>query len=105
MDYDSHDVGNTLIKKMDMFMTQDKAARILARRSRVRRQSQDLKGEEIVIDEDFSQIEQNSLREVQMAAFVAGFETDSDDEEPKLSEKAAELWSFQWEQEQSLIDY
>lgn len=85
---------------MSRFKVQDKAARALARRSRVRRQSQDLKGEDIAFDEDFLLMEQNSLKEVQMAAFVARFESFSDDEGEELLGKAAKLWSYQWQEEQ-----
>ena len=56
-DYDIRDAGNILEKQMRVFMTQDKAARKQARRCRVRRQSQELKGEDLLINEDYSQIE------------------------------------------------
>lgn len=84
---------------MGKFKVHDKAARALARRSRVRRQSQDLKGEDIALDEDFLLMEQNSLKEVQMEAFVARFDSFSDDEGEERLEKAAKLWSYQWHEE------
>ncbi|MCJ1268581.1 hypothetical protein MMC22_008469 [Lobaria immixta] len=102
-DPDSDNFGNMLAKQMDVFTTQEKAARKQARRSRVRRQSQDLTGEDVIFDEDYSQTEKSSLKEVQMAAFIAGFESFSDDDEDEPPSPGAKLceWSFQWEQEQS----
>lgn len=82
-------------------MTQEKTARLQARRTRIRRQCQDLKGEDIVFDEDYSRIEKKSLKEVQMTAFAAGFEFFSDDEGDEPPAKKAEPtdWNLQWEQE------
>lgn len=77
----------SFMKKMDMLFIQEKAARLLARRSRVQRQNQDLKGESIFVGEDYSLTEQNALKEVEMSALLASFEMDSDDEEVKLSAK------------------
>lgn len=77
----------SFMKKMDMLFIQEKAARLLARRSRVQRQNQDLKGESIFVGEDYSLTEQNALKEVEMSALLASFEMDSDEEEVKLSAK------------------
>lgn len=105
-DCDNDNFGDIFAKQLDVFATQENAARKQARRSRVRRQSQDLNCEDTIFDEDYLQKEKSSLKEVQMAAFVAGFESFSDDEEEEPSEKGEEQseWSFQWEQEPSPTD-
>ena len=101
-DCDNDNNGDIFSKKL----AQENAARKQARRSRVRRQSQDLNCEDIIFDEDYLQKEKSSLKEVQMAAFVAGFESFSDDEEDEPSEKEEEQseWSYQWKQEPSPTD-
>lgn len=106
-DYDIRDAANIFDKQMRVFMTQEKAARKQARRCRVRRQSQDLMGEDLLIDEDYSQIEKASLNEVQKAAFAAGFESFSDDEgeEPSGEETKPCEWSHQWAQEWIPVNY
>lgn len=68
----------SLMKKMDI---QERTARLLARRSRVQWQNQDLKGESIVVDEDYSLTERSALKEVEMSALLAFFEMDSEEEE------------------------
>lgn len=85
------EIGIITIEQWDTFWAQDKAARKQARRCRVRRQSQDLTGQEIVFDEDYLEEEKYSMKEVQRAVFTAGFESFSDDEAADFSDMWMEL--------------
>lgn len=56
-------------------------ARKKARRLRIRRQSEELRGKSIVFDNNYEMVEAKSLRVIESAEYAAGFEGYSDDED------------------------
>ncbi|MCJ1470416.1 hypothetical protein MMC07_009061 [Pseudocyphellaria aurata] len=98
---DFRDFEKAFVDMLNVFTVQEKTARRQARRTRIRRQSQDLKGEDIDFDEDFALIEKYSLRVVKKTAFAAGFESFSDDECDELPAEASESTNSNVDSEQA----